>query len=31
MQVKVYVEVCCLWRPFDDQQNKKIRLEAEAI
>jgi hypothetical protein len=31
MQVKVYLDVCCLCRPFDDQQNKKIRLETEAI
>jgi hypothetical protein len=29
--VKVYLDVCCLCRPFDDQQNKKIRLETEAI
>ena len=31
MQVKVYLDVCCLCRPFDDQQDKKIRLETEAI
>jgi predicted nucleic acid-binding protein len=29
--VKIYLDVCCLCRPFDDQQNKKIRLETEAI
>lgn len=31
MYVKIYLDVCCLCRPFDDQQNKKIRLETEAI
>ena len=31
MYVRVYLDVCCLCRPFDDQQNKKIRLETEAI
>lgn len=29
--IKIYLDVCCLCRPFDDLQNKKIRLEAEAI
>jgi predicted nucleic acid-binding protein len=31
MTVKIYMDVCCLCRPFDDQNNRKIRLEAEAI
>jgi predicted nucleic acid-binding protein len=29
--MKIYMDVCCLCRPFDDHQNRKIRLEAEAI
>ncbi len=29
--MKVYFDVCCLNRPFDDQNQDKIRLEAEAI
>ena len=28
---KVYLDVCCLNRPFDDQTQDRIRLEAEAI
>lgn len=31
MTVKIYMDVCCLCRPFDDQTNRKIRLEAEAV
>jgi len=31
MPVKIYLDVCCLCRPFDDHQNRKIRLEAEAV
>jgi len=31
MKMKIYMDVCCLCRPFDDLQNRKIRLEAEAI
>lgn len=27
----VYLDVCCLNRPFDDQSQDKIRLEAEAV
>lgn len=27
----VYLDVCCLQRPFDDQSQDRIRLEAEAI
>lgn len=27
----VYVDVCCLNRPFDDQSQERIRLEAEAV
>lgn len=30
-EMKIYMDVCCLCRPFDDLQNRKIRLEAEAI
>lgn len=29
--MKIYMDVCCLCRPFDDHQNRKIRLEAEAV
>jgi predicted nucleic acid-binding protein len=29
--VKVYLDVCCLCRPFDDQKINRIHLEAEAI
>lgn len=29
--MRVYLDVCCLCRPFDNLQDKKIRLEAEAI
>jgi len=29
-KIRVYLDNCCLNRPFDDQQNFKIKLEAEA-
>jgi len=29
--MKIYMDVCCLCRPFDDLKNRKIRLEAAAI
>ncbi len=29
--MKVYFDVCCLNRPFDDQSQDKIHLEAEAV
>lgn len=29
--MRVYLDVCCLNRPFDDQGDEKIRLEAEAV
>lgn len=28
---RVYLDVCCLNRPFDDQRQARIRLEAEAV
>ena len=28
---KIYFDVCCLNRPFDDQTQARIRLEAEAV
>jgi hypothetical protein len=28
---RVYLDVCCLNRPFDDQTRARIRLEAEAV
>ena len=27
----IYLEVCCLNRPFDDQTQERVRLESEAI
>jgi len=29
--MKIYLDVCCLNRPFDDQTQDKIRLESESI
>jgi predicted nucleic acid-binding protein len=29
--MKVYLDACCLNRPFDDQSQARVRLEAEAI
>lgn len=29
--MKIYMDNCCLNRPFDDQSNLRIHLEAEAI
>lgn len=29
--MRIYLDVCCLNRPFDDQTQNRIRLEAEAI
>jgi predicted nucleic acid-binding protein len=29
--MKIYFDVCCLNRPFDDQSQDRIRLESEAI
>lgn len=29
--MKLYLDVCCLNRPFDDQSQGKIRLEAESV
>jgi hypothetical protein len=28
---KIYLDVCCLNRPFDDQSQARIRLESEAV
>ena len=30
-KVKIYLDACCLNRPFDDQGQNRIRLESEAI
>jgi predicted nucleic acid-binding protein len=30
-QYRIYMDVCCLNRPFDDQTQQRIRLETEAI
>lgn len=29
--MKIYMDVCCLNRPFDDQSQDKVRFEAEAV
>lgn len=29
--MKIYMDVCCLNRPFDDQTQERIRLESEAV
>ena len=29
--MKVYMDVCCLNRPFDNQSQDKVRFETEAI
>ena len=31
MPVKIYLDVCCLCRPFDDQTKGRIHLEATAV
>lgn len=31
MSVLVYLDVCCLNRPFDDQTQERVRLESEAV
>lgn len=30
-QLRLYLDVCCLQRPFDDQRQVRIHLEAEAV
>jgi hypothetical protein len=29
--VKIYLDTCCLNRPFDDQSQERVRLESEAV
>jgi len=29
--MRIYLDVCCLNRPFDDQSQDRIRLESEAV
>lgn len=29
--MKIYLDVCCLCRPFDDQTSYRIRMESEAV
>jgi hypothetical protein len=29
--MRIYLDVCCLNRPFDDQSQDRIRLETEAV
>jgi predicted nucleic acid-binding protein len=30
-KVKIYLDLCCLSRPFDDQEQARIHLESEAV
>jgi hypothetical protein len=29
--MRIYLDVCCLCRPFDDQSSHRIRMETEAV
>jgi hypothetical protein len=29
--MKIYLDTCCLSRPFDDQTQERIKLESEAV
>jgi len=29
--MRVYLDVCCLNRPFDDQSQERIRVESDAV
>lgn len=29
--MRIYLDICCLNRPFDDQQQERVRLESEAV
>jgi hypothetical protein len=29
--MRIYVDMCCLKRPFDDQSQPRIRLDSEAV
>lgn len=29
--MRIYLDVCCLNRPFNDQRQKRVRLESEAV
>jgi hypothetical protein len=29
--MRIYLDMCCLKRPFDDQSQPRIRLETEAV
>jgi len=29
-EMRVYLDICCLKRPFDDQSQERVRLESEA-
>ena len=29
--MKIYMDVCCLCRPFDDRTQDRIRIESEAV
>ena len=31
MAIKIYLDICCLKRPFDDQTQGRIHLESEAV
>jgi len=29
--MRIYMDVCCLTRPFDDQSQERIKLESESV
>jgi hypothetical protein len=29
--MRIYLDVCCLSRPFDNQSQERVRLESEAV
>jgi hypothetical protein len=29
--MRIYLDVCCINRPFDDQTEERIRMESEAV
>jgi hypothetical protein len=31
LDMKIYLDTCCLNRPFDDQRQHRVRLETEAV
>ena len=29
--MRIYLDCCCLHRPFDDRRQERVRIEAEAV